>query len=398
MINQNMTKVKIYLSVLFLSITLAFAEEQNVYLEVNPQSGDGIRTLFRRYLLPYNDKTIQFFKENNKGKFAKNYGLLLNQSYILPVELYEFNGKTIRSTIGNPDWDNAKAIEVYNDELFTRGIKKRNFRDDRELWVPLFRKDIAEINSYSKSNIIVEPLFGEKLQDIEILDNSLSNNVYYIVSGHGGPDPGAIGYKGSYELHEEEYAYDVSLRLARNLMQHGATVYIIVQDINDGIRDMSILNNRSDEKYLGGFDISANQLERLRKRTEIVNELYDKHKSEAKIQIAVITHVDSRITDKRIDIFFYYAPGSELGKKVNTIMLNTIEEKYKRAQPNRGYKGTISSRNLYVLRHMKPVCVFIELGNIQNKKDQDRLLIINNRQAIANWLLDGLIEAEKSIE
>jgi N-acetylmuramoyl-L-alanine amidase len=38
---------------------------------------------------------------------------------------------------------------------------------------------------------------------------------------------------------------------------------------------------------------------------------------------------------------------------------------------------------------------FIELGNIQNFKDQQRILTPNNRQAIANWLTDGLIEYYK---
>jgi N-acetylmuramoyl-L-alanine amidase len=35
--------------------------------------------------------------------------------------------------------------------------------------------------------------------------------------------------------------------------------------------------------------------------------------------------------------------------------------------------------------------VYIELGNITNEFDQRRLLIVNNRQAIANWLTQGII-------
>ncbi|MFZ4477301.1 MAG: N-acetylmuramoyl-L-alanine amidase, partial [Saprospiraceae bacterium] len=34
----------------------------------------------------------------------------------------------------------------------------------------------------------------------------------------------------------------------------------------------------------------------------------------------------------------------------------------------------------------------IELGNIKNDWDQQRLVLKNNRQAIANWLLESLLE------
>ena len=34
--------------------------------------------------------------------------------------------------------------------------------------------------------------------------------------------------------------------------------------------------------------------------------------------------------------------------------------------------------------------VYIELGNIKNKKDQKRILNYENREALANWICDGL--------
>jgi N-acetylmuramoyl-L-alanine amidase len=35
--------------------------------------------------------------------------------------------------------------------------------------------------------------------------------------------------------------------------------------------------------------------------------------------------------------------------------------------------------------------VYIELGNITNEFDQKRLLMVNNRQAIGNWLTQGVL-------
>ncbi|MDB4174703.1 N-acetylmuramoyl-L-alanine amidase, partial [Bacteroidia bacterium] len=73
-------------------------------------------------------------------------------------------------------------------------------------------------------------------------------------------------------------------------------------------------------------------------------------------------------------------------------MLQTIKSEYEEHQANRGYRGVVKSRDLHTLRESKPPVVYIELGNITNKFDQKRLLIVNNRQAIANWLTQGVLE------
>ena len=72
-------------------------------------------------------------------------------------------------------------------------------------------------------------------------------------------------------------------------------------------------------------------------------------------------------------------------------MYRTIKSEYEEHQSNRGYRGVVRGRNLNTLRESKPPVVYIELGNITNEFDQKRLLIVNNRQAIANWLTQGII-------
>ena len=92
-----------------------------------------------------------------------------------------------------------------------------------------------------------------------------------------------------------------------------------------------------------------------------------------------------------MDVFFYHAKGSTLGERLAQGMKNTFESKYDKHQPNRGFEGTVSARNLYVLNHSTPVAVYVELGNIQNSFDQRRLVISDNRQALANWMRDCFI-------
>ena len=55
----------------------------------------------------------------------------------------------------------------------------------------------------------VEPLFGSPLKKYTIESDELNGACFYLVSGHGGPDPGAIGVLRGHQLHEDEYAYDI---------------------------------------------------------------------------------------------------------------------------------------------------------------------------------------------
>lgn len=238
-----------------------------------------------------------------------------------------------------------------------------------------------------KSRAGNEPLFGQALASYRVTSKELSGACFYLVSGHGGPDPGAIGTYQGRQLHEDEYAYDIVLRLARELMTRGAKVHIIIQDAKDGIREGQILANSKRETCMGD-PIPLNQVERLTQRCRWIDKLSKKDKSSYKR--AVFVHVDSRSQGQQTDVFFYHAPGSSKGKRLADNLRATFDKKYDKHQPNRGFRGTVSERNLFVLRNSQPVGVFLELGNIRNKRDQQRLVLSNNRQALARWIADGM--------
>jgi N-acetylmuramoyl-L-alanine amidase len=413
------------------------------YVTVKPKLGEGTSVLLNRYKLPADKENISLFKELNPKKFDKKGGLLKGQTYKLPIKIVQFNGKSIRSSVDGISKDVAQKIEDINRKFLEAGLTEKSYKKSKLLWVPVYllsndsdkpsRKDdsdstdVAPIprkrpivkdnnnkstttdvkkkrddskddkrkssDSKKKSNGV--PYLGEKYKKIDKIDNSLEDCVYYLDPGHGGPDPGAIGHNGKYTLCEDEYAYDVVLRLARCLLQHGATVYVLVHDDNDGIRDDQFLSNNDTEYYLGGGAISENQKERLMARANIVNDLYEKHKKTAKLQQLIVIHLDSRVVKQRVDIFYYYKPGSNEGKALAESVYNFIKTKYDASQPGRGYKSTVTARNLLMLRETKPTGLYVELGNIQNKRNQIRFIEKNNRQAIANWFCEALIKCSK---
>ncbi len=404
-------------------VSLNFASAKNdshiteKYYEVTAVKGDGIYSLLRKYELDaYSCNFDQFYALN---KLKKNAPLYIGKRYILPIIVYQFNGKTIRSTIGVDNWDLAVKIQQYNERMYESKIKTASFKSDMELWVPYHElncpdadltipkpdtpkapelpdsgEQTAALTTMSttagKRNF---PIFGKKYANTPLTSTRLKGKVFYIVSGHGGPDPGAIGKRSKTRLCEDEYAYDVALRLCRNLIAHGATAYMITRDINDGIREGKYLDCDDDEVLWGNIALVGSQRERLYLRSNVVNALYEENlKKGVTDQKMVVIHVDSRTQGTQIDLFFYYKPDDQKGRALAAQMQKTMKQKYAKY---RNYSGTISSRNLHMLRETKPTTVYIELGNIRNSRDQQRIILESNRVALANWLFDGLVKSSK---
>lgn len=395
--------------------TYSFAEDP-YYFSVPAEKGDGIIALLNKYELgEYQCNRDLFCKLNNLN--VEDH-LVIDKEYNLPIKIYQYNGVSIRSTIGVNDYKRAVRIQKYNEAILAKGLRKTHFKDSKILWVPHHELDciVADLPVTVEEKILVknqeeeqEPtevrkkvglkegslrinkLFGSNYEEVNLLDNELHNQVFYLVSGHGGPDPGAMCKECPDDMCEDEYAYDVTLRLARNLMQHGATVHMIIEDEDDGIRDEKYLTCDKDERIHTGAKLPLRQLDRLKQRADAVNKLYYSYKKKrVKSQKVIMIHVDSRAKDKRQDVFFYYYGKNKTAKELAYNLHSVFEEKYEYYQKGRGYKGYVDSRGLYMLRKTLPTSVYVELANIRNKNDHKRLIYKENRQALANWLYEGL--------
>ena len=334
-----------YLFVFFIFLYINVVTGQSATKTAVAKSGDGIYSLLRN-----NDIALSYFDEFiklNKTKLSSNNKLIIGKTYTLPI--------TKKDSVSG-----LKTIKL--DSISIKPVVK------------------------------TESLFGKDYSDVTIENDTLKNTVYYLISGHGGPDPGAITACNSKLIAEDEYAYDVTLRLARKLISNGAKVYIIVKDKNDGIRDQRILEVDYDEVCYPNNEIPRSQKLRLQQRTNAVNKLYLKHKGAGSYQRLIVTHVDSRSIGKNIDVFFYHHKNSKNGKRLAESIHTSFIQKYAKHQPNRIYSGTVSSRSgLYLIKNTLPPIVYIELGNIKSYKDQKRILNYENREALANWIHNGLL-------
>lgn len=282
---------------------------------------------------------------------------------------------------------NGYNYSKYNKEFVQ--LNKKNIGKNNTVYIGKTYK-LPLKNSSFISKTVDLPIFGNEKSQVIIDSDTLKNAVYYLISGHGGPDPGATVKYGKTMISEDEYAYDVTLRLAKKLIEKGAQVYLIIKDTNDGIRDDKVLSIDYDEINYNNNSIPLNQLKRLKQRTKAVNDLFLKHPKSYQRIIAI--HVDSRNKDKNIDVFFYHHENSPKGKKTASSIYNSFKKNYKKHQPNRQYTGTIKSRtNLYLIKNTLAPIVYIELGNIKNKKDQKRIINYKNREALAKWIFEGVL-------
>ncbi len=401
---------KIFLALILFVITIKSGFAAPNWLSVKAKRGDHIASMLSRYNLQGSRcNQNQFYQLNRLNASSR---LRAGRTYKLPILRYRYNGRSIRSTLSarnnTIDWKKALQIKNFNKRLHQRGLRRASFINNRDLWVSYQdigcannhysrqRKQAAprkkQTNRAKRRNYF--PIFGKRHAHVAAISNKLRGKVFYLVGGHGGPDPGAMAKRAGHTLCEDEYGYDVTLRLARKLIAYGAIVHIITRDPNDGIRDHQYLKCDTDEVYLGNKTIVRSQRSRLRDRAFIINKLFYSYKKKgykSKDQITLMVHIDSRNSKKRIDVFFYHAPKSGRSKKVATRLYRTFKSKYNYFQAAKSYTGRVIPRKLFMLMNLKSLAVYFELANIRNASDQKRIILPQNRELLAKWIADGLV-------
>ncbi len=380
-----------------------------VYVQAKVAEGEGLYGLLRRFGLPIDNCHVGKFRELN-GLSAKQ-DLKRDKDYQLPLIQYTYDGRSIRTTIDNQDMNLARVLQQYNRAREADGLQAAPYEKSLALWVPYGligchdgqskvtvapNPDGEQVVAQKSSKTPGYDLFGEVYREVETVDQTLAGQYFYLISGHGGPDPGAMAKIDGNTVCEDEYAYDVVLRMARHILMHGGVPFVIVRDRDDGIRDEHYLDCDYDEEAWGDVAVPRDQVERLSQRTEIVNALSKKAKlGGIKKQYCVEVHVDSRHAERQTDLFFYYQKSSDASEDMAEEMRDALRRNYKKQGRRQEYEGSVRSRELFTLREVEVPTIYIELGNIQHSFDQQRVLIPGNREALARWLVEGMIERGK---
>ena len=100
--------------------------------------------------------------------------LIKGKAYKLPIKVYSFNGKSIRSTIGITNYNQAKSIQLWNEKLVKTRIKSKVYTSGGKLWVPQYLIDCYSKNEnypiqekgleVVSSKTVTHEIFGEKCE------------------------------------------------------------------------------------------------------------------------------------------------------------------------------------------------------------------------------------------
>ncbi len=213
--------------------------------------------------------------------------------------------------------------------------------------------------------------------------------------GHGGQDPGSSGRFNDQRVVEDEYVYDVALRVNRILRSMGALSFLTVQDRKTGERSLKpqeIFPDERQEAYTGTSSVVRSGTWGLNQRLAYGNTLsrtYPRHR-----QAWISIHFDVLGKNKVIEGVRVIAPkGSD---KLAQALARSFAQ-YHRLRKNapiiRNGDKTYGLRNLFILNGGNRISekALIELGNFNNTTDVWRVRNPVTREAYARAIAEALL-------
>jgi N-acetylmuramoyl-L-alanine amidase len=197
---------------------------------------------------------------------------------------------------------------------------------------------------------------AEKLEKhhIATLAWAVSQKVVVIDPGHGGADPGAVGSAGTYE---KDIVLEVAKKLADNLRQSGAQVY---------------LTRDSDQELNGSVQKTSYQarLQDLTRRVEFANQ--------KSADLFVSIHVNSFPDPREGGAQTFSQPGEVESKQ----LAEAIQQELNRFTVNPG--RVAKQVDYFINRKVEMPSVIVEIGFISNPQEE-KLLADNIYQEKIAW-------------
>ena len=369
--------------------------------------------------LANNQKTINIFGENNVPLGKANI-IKKNQYYISLNDIGEIlgsgsfvNDKTEKIVIYvqglKIKLSNNISFIVVDDKIYQ--MKSKLFKNQNQYYAPIDDFfNILLLNGANQSSIDYNQMSisfnstttktlkkPEMNVDLKKEKNKWKFDTIVIDPGHGGKDPGAIGYRGTKE---KDIALDVAKRLEKKISKNMNVKIILTRDEdiflklgertrfaneNNGDLFISIHANAAEDRRASGFEtflIGPNRNEaavRVAARENAVLELEDgnitKLTDEALIQATIAQAGFASFSEK-----FAALVQEEMGKRIQS--------------KNRGVKQA----GFYVLMGASMPNVLIELGFISNPSEEKKLKSSQYKDALATSIYRAIEKYQNTLE
>ena len=222
--------------------------------------------------------------------------------------------------------------------------------------------------------------------------------------GHGGLDPGAIvanrdGVNRSVYVVEDEYVYDVAMRLYERLRLLGADVGLTLLSPNHLIREnlrasVTFVHERNEVYNDEGVNRKNSDLVRprsanLAQRVQIANRFYRGAPKRKTLFISI--HADNSPGRPKGPLAIYLKRKGKIdrtSRKFAQVMQRALSQPDMPAQ--------IQGRSLMVLRNNRAHAeILVETHNVHDKGDAYRLRFHKNRKAAAEKIVKGVLAYAK---
>jgi N-acetylmuramoyl-L-alanine amidase len=377
-------KLKFLLIYLFVSISLA-ATNDTIKLVKNSKPLNKINTIENNKFFsindflsstgsePYiNEKTekIVFYLDNKKIKITNGITFLL-----IDDNIYQLSSKVVRQ----------------NNEYFVH----------IDSFINIVNSSLQNLSIMSNSSeMIISSTAKTKnvaIKNIDIEKNKWKFSTIIIDPGHGGKDPGAVGYRGTLE---KDIALDVAKRLEKKISKNMKVKTVLTRDEdiflklgertrianeNNGSLFISIHANAATDRRASGFETF----------------LIGPNKNEAAVRVAARENsvlelegvAGKKLTNE--DLIQATIAQSAFASKSEKFAALVQEEIGKRVQgKNRGVKQA----GFYVLMGASMPNVLVELGFISNLAEEKKLRSSQYREVLATAIFRALEKYEKTLD
>ena len=204
---------------------------------------------------------------------------------------------------------------------------------------------------------------------VEVLQKENEKNLVIIDAGHGGEDPGAIGYG---EIYEKDLNLEIAKTLGKQLEERG----------------FAVMYTRTEDKLLY---LEEENIKGIRKISDLKNRC--KIAAEYPDAIFVSIHMNSFGNPKYSGLQVYYSENNEnsrlLATKIQTSVKDTLQ--------NDNDRVVKEGKNMYVMENVTNTAVLIECGFLTNRGECEKLCEKEYQNRLSLAIVCGIIEYRKQI-
>lgn len=303
-------------------------------------------------------------KNQNRYLFDINSAMLttthnINRSGIDSIKIAQFNPQVLRIVV-----QNRTKLEL-------------DYRVENNLFIIFFTKDTKEI-SYAKTTTIVH----DKTKIIK-------NKTVVIDAGHGGDDPGAIGFK---KYREKNIVFSVAKELEEMLTSRGYKVFMTRnRDVFVKLSDRTkFANNKGADIFVS---IHANAIENKTDTKGIETFFLSPSRSDraknvaAKENSADLSDMNSYGKDSYLNFLNHHniLASNKLAIDIQRGVLSNLRSKYKDIIDNGVKEGPF-----WVLVGASMPSILIEVGFVTNELEAQRLSQKTYQKDLATGIANGI--------